>query len=153
MVIKKSRLHRNLHQDMSQRDKLPVSRISHDHHHGLVMSQRILDAVDNESADFSALAAQIIQFFDDYMVPHFAMEENILFPAIERERGKLAVVKKLIAEHHDMRMRVTRLRIASLEFKAADFRQFSQILERHIRKEEKILSGNTQRTDRSRRTR
>ena len=144
MVIKKSRLHRDLHQDMSQRDKIPVSRISHDHHHGLVMSQRILDAVDNESTDFSALAAQIIQFFDDYMVPHFAAEENTLFPAIEHELGTSAVVKELIAEHHAMRMQVTRFRVPELEIGRREIEEFARNLERHIFKEERLFSSVSQ---------
>jgi hemerythrin-like domain-containing protein len=144
MVIKKSRLNRSLNQDMSQRDKIPVSRISHDHQHGLVMSQRILDAVGKESTDFSALAAQIIQFFDDYMVPHFATEENDLFSAIEEELGPLAAVKELVAEHHAMRMQVTRFRVPGLEIGSREIEEFARNLERHIFKEESLFSSISQ---------
>lgn len=144
MVIKRSRYHRNLNQDMSQSDKIPVSRISHDHHHGLVMSHRILDAVEKESTDFSALAVQIVQFFDDYMVPHFAAEENTLFPAIEYELGSLAMVKELVAEHHAMRMQVTRFRVQGLEIGRREIEEFARNLERHIFKEERLFSGVSQ---------
>lgn len=151
MVIKKNRWHRSLHQDMSQRDKIPVSRISHDHHHGLVMSQRILDAVDNESTDFSALVAQIIQFFDDYMVPHFATEENDLFSAIEQELGPLVAVEELVAEHHAMRMQVTRFRVPGLEIGRREIEEFARNLERHIFKEERLFfSVSQQAKDKSR---
>ncbi|MEK6566209.1 MAG: hemerythrin domain-containing protein [Bacteroidota bacterium] len=132
---------------MSQRDKIPVSRISHDHHHGLVMSRRILDAVDNESTDFSVLAAQITQFFDDYMVPHFATEENDLFSAIEQELGPLAAVKELVAEHHTMRMQVTRFRVPGLEIGRREIEEFALNLERHIFKEERLFSSVSQQSE------
>jgi len=108
------------------------------------MSRRILDAVDSESTDFSALAAQIIQFFDDYMVPHFATEENDLFSAIEQELGPLAAVRELVAEHHAMRMQVTRFRVPGLEVGRREVEEFARNLERHIFKEERLFSSVSQ---------
>lgn len=132
-------------QDRPHRDRISVSRISHDHHHGLVMSRRILEAVKNESADFSALAGQVVQFFDDYMVPHFVAEENDLFPAIEHELGELDLVRDLVAEHHAMRMQVTRFRVPGLEIGKHEVEEFARSLERHIVKEEKLTSSASRR--------
>ncbi|MBF8249301.1 MAG: Hemerythrin domain-containing protein [Bacteroidetes bacterium] len=141
MAIKKGWFHPNLHEDMPQIDKIPVSKISRDHQHGLVMSRRILDAIDKENTDFSALASQIVQFFDDYMVPHFAEEENTFFPAIEHELDTLGLVKELLEEHHVMRVQVTRFRVPGLEIGKREIEEFARNLERHIFKEEELFSS------------
>lgn len=108
--------------------------LSHQHHNGLalaVLVSRALDA-DPSEANVRAQAARIVERFDIEMVNHFAMEEELLFPAL----GGHPMVVQLIAEHRCMEEMAADLRIAASREKIT---AFLDLLRAHIRREENEL--------------
>ena len=61
--------------------------------------------------------------------------------------GPLAAVKELVAEHHTMRMQVTRFRVPGLEIGRREIEEFALNLERHIFKEERLFSSVSQQSE------
>lgn len=116
--------------------------LSHHHHYGLVMSHRLEQELPKQRADpqaVAALAGEVVGFFDRDLLPHFAAEEEALFPAMEQHLGKLAVIDELLQEHHRMRSLVDQLRQSEPGTQADTLQAFGELLRDHIRKEERVL--------------
>jgi hemerythrin-like domain-containing protein len=116
--------------------------LSHQHHHGLFVSLRLeqkLPEARRDSAAMAALARAILTFFDRDLVPHFAAEEQTLFPVMEQYVGKLALIEELLEEHRQLRALVDRLRQSDPEAQAETLQTFGELLRDHIRKEERQL--------------
>ena len=78
--------------------------LSRDHHHGLVMAQRlILGRSTNPRADWpddrAQQAARLIDFFETDLRAHFEAEEAHVFPAAARDLG-VKSREKLINSRH-----------------------------------------------------
>jgi hemerythrin-like domain-containing protein len=118
--------------------------LSHQHHNGLalcVLTERSL----REDASQENVARQCRRAVDRYeieLVNHFALEEQILFPAIGRELGDSSLVTELIGEHRRMERLVDRLR-AQRDRETLD--ELILLLRAHIRKEENELFEDVQR--------
>lgn len=116
--------------------------LSHQHHHGLVMSRQLRQQPADEangSPATVALAHELIDFFQHELVPHFAAEEEVLFPAMEQQMGSLFIVDQLQREHQQMAAIIERLKRSTTAASAALLRRFGELLHEHIRKEERIL--------------
>lgn len=116
--------------------------LSHQHHHGLVMSRRLRQQPEddpNRSAATAALARELIEFFDHDLTPHFAAEEEALFPAMEEQLGSLLIIDQLRREHQQMAAIIERLRRARATASSALLHRFGELLHDHIRKEERVL--------------
>ena len=114
------------------RDKSLIP-LSHQHHNGLalcVLTER--DLRSDSSAEAVARQAQrIIDRFEIELVNHFAVEEEILFPACPSP-----LVDELIEEHREMERIVEQLRTQS----TLDLvRKFVGVIRGHIRREENDL--------------
>ncbi|MGH9659240.1 MAG: hemerythrin domain-containing protein [Bryobacteraceae bacterium] len=112
--------------------------LSHQHHNALalcVMTERELRQ-DSSEAAVRRLAQRAVDRFDIELVNHFEIEEGDLFPAIDRELGRLAIVGELIAEHRQIEGLIARLRTGP---SAALLVEFTSLLRRHIRREENEL--------------
>jgi hemerythrin-like domain-containing protein len=116
--------------------------LSHQHHHGLVMSLRLRQERPAGLSDPAAtvtLSHDLIDFFDRDLAPHFAAEEEALFPAMERHLGKLAIIEELRQEHQQMIVMIEQMRQSSAQSSPASLWEFGDLLHDHIGKEERIL--------------
>ncbi len=113
--------------------------LSHGHHHGLVMSLRVRRELARAASDaetLGQLARALISFFESDLVPHFAAEEEGLFPIMEENLGRLELLEELRKEHERFRAWIEELRNSA---SAETLRAFGVLLHDHIRKEERIL--------------
>ena len=112
--------------------------LSHQHHNGLalcVLTDRSLQA-DDSPDNAARLAARALDRYDLEIANHFAVEEEVVFPLIERELGEYPILDELIAEHRHVERVVEQLRLAP---EAATLRELTSVLRSHIRREESDL--------------
>ena len=119
--------------------------LSRDHHHGLVMAQRlILGRSTNPRADWPAdpaqQAARLVEFFETDLRPHFEIEEAHVFPAAARDLDDGdSRTRALVAEHETMRRMVRDLVDDPTSRLRPRLTAFGELLEAHIHTEERIL--------------
>jgi len=112
--------------------------LSQQHHNGLalcVLAERAL-AGDRSEAAISLLARRVIDFYEIELMNHFGIEEQVLFPMIEREIGSMRIIGELIADHRSLEKLVDQLRSAP---SAAGIESLCGLLRAHIRREENEL--------------
>ena len=112
--------------------------LSQQHHNGLalcVLTDRSLQA-DDSPDNAARLAARALDRYDLEIANHFAVEEEVVFPLIERELGEYPILDELIAEHRHVERVVDQLRLAP---EAATLRELTSVLRSHIRREESDL--------------
>src|SRR5512140_81727 len=115
--------------------------LSHQHHNGLalcVMTRRSL-AEDTSAENLARLARRVVDRYELELVNHFEIEEQVLFPAC----GSMPLIADLIADHRALEGMVARLRTES---SPALLEEFCELLSSHIRREEKELFVEIQRT-------
>jgi len=118
---------------------IPLSR---EHHYGLMLCMRIhrgLPVHGNDESWVSAKAEQAVRFFDSDLIPHFKAEEEVLFPAMQGFSSSSDLISELLAEHRRLEHLVERLRQPDEALLAEVLREFADLLESHIRKEERQL--------------
>ena len=111
--------------------------LSHQHHNGLamcVLTRRSLGA-DASPMNVAQLARRAVDRYELELANHFEIEEQILFPAIERA-GSHALLADLIAEHRELEGMVAQLRSAPT---GAVLESLCALLTEHIRREENEL--------------
>ena len=119
--------------------------LSRDHHHGLVMAQRlILGRSTNPRADWPADRAQqavrLVEFFESDLRPHFDVEEAHVFPTAARHlRDGAGRTRALIAEHETMRAMIRDLAADPTSRLDERLTAFGELLEAHIHQEERVL--------------
>jgi hemerythrin-like domain-containing protein len=91
---------------------------------------------DASPANVARLARRAIDRYELELVNHFEIEEQILFPAIEKALGKLSLVASLVAEHRQVEDLIAQLRTAPHE---ALLERLCGLLTAHIRREESDL--------------
>jgi hemerythrin-like domain-containing protein len=117
--------------------------LSHDHHHGLALALRCRKQALGQikpmgAAGLRKRAAEVVAFYDSNLRAHFRAEEEALFPQlgilIPQSRE---LMESLSGEHEQMRRAIEQIKtgagLAKLIFDLGD------LLERHIRKEEREL--------------
>jgi hemerythrin-like domain-containing protein len=115
--------------------------LSHQHHNGLalcVLTRRSL-AADSSKENVARLAKRAIDRFEIELINHFQIEEQVLFPAC----GPMPIIAELLREHRAMEALVERLRT---DPSAEVLEEFCELLSSHIRREEKDLFEEVQRT-------
>src|SRR4051812_8411611 len=117
--------------------------LSQEHHHGLALALRCrkqsLGQLKPMGAEgLRARAKEFRDFFSTNLIRHFRAEEEIIFPLLNGgtpEAGSM--IQELLADHERIRSTETALGsetgLAKLLFDAGD------LLERHIRREEREL--------------
>jgi hemerythrin-like domain-containing protein len=108
--------------------------LSHDHHHGLVRVFETRQALRcGEGLERQALLT--CEFYERHLVPHFRAEEEVLIPVL-RETGALdeAALQRLLDEHHALAHLA-----GELAANAEPLLRFADLLERHIRTEEREI--------------
>jgi len=117
--------------------------LSQQHHNGLalcVLTERALRG-DRAAATINRLATQAIDRYEVELTNHFAIEEQLLFPLIERELGNMPILDELIADHREIERMIGQLRTAP---SAELLERFCDLLRRHIRREENELFQDAQ---------
>jgi iron-sulfur cluster repair protein YtfE (RIC family) len=117
--------------------------LSHDHHHGLALALRCRKQALGQlqpmgAAGLRERAKEVVDFYQSNLMVHFRAEEEALFPLIRTAMpASAALLDQLLVEHAEMRQAIARLDgvngLAKLIFDLGD------LLERHIRKEEREL--------------
>jgi iron-sulfur cluster repair protein YtfE (RIC family) len=117
--------------------------LSHDHHHGLALALRCRKQALGQIKPMGApglheRAAEVLAFYDSNLIAHFRAEEEILFPSLRSVAMESApMIDDLVREHEQIRQAMVELKagagLAKLIF------DFGDLLERHIRREEREL--------------
>lgn len=116
--------------------------LSHDHHHGLVEARRLHKAADGGPEPRRSSAAGFLRFYSSETIRHFREEEEELFPMLVDEpdpAGQLLI--RALLEHqrlHALADRLDRV-LAAADPDPALMRELGELLERHIRFEERTL--------------
>ena len=109
--------------------------LSEDHHHGLVLARKAMKAGGGEEW-FSAsdVWAEVEAKFKTELEPHFQIEESLIGTTLET-LGESQLARKLFDEHEALR----EFLIPGGGRTPADLRRFGELLEKHIRFEEREL--------------
>jgi quercetin dioxygenase-like cupin family protein/hemerythrin len=113
--------------------------LSHDHHHALVEARRLRRAADG--AEPRGAASAFLRFFSTETVQHFREEEELLFPlAVGFDEARAPLVRALL-EHQRLHALVGELDacLADDEPVADVMRELGELLDAHIRHEERVL--------------
>lgn len=117
--------------------------LSHDHHHGLALALRCRKQALGQlkpmgAAGLRERATEFIEFYRSNLAAHFRAEEEALFPAMRAALPDIgSFLDELARDHRALCQAVAQLEagagLAKLIFDLGD------LLERHIRKEEREL--------------
>jgi iron-sulfur cluster repair protein YtfE (RIC family) len=117
--------------------------LSYDHHHGLALALRCRKQALGQikpmgAAGLRERANEVLSFYASNLVAHFRAEEEVVFPLIgSTAPGSSTIINELVRDHEQIREAVAQLEngigLAKLIFDLGD------LLERHIRKEEREL--------------
>ena len=117
--------------------------LSQDHHHGLALALRCRKQALGQvkpmgSEGLRERAKEFLDFYASNLVPHFKAEEEVLFPLLRSTvPGSEEIIDELIQNHAEIHRAIPQLQeginLAKLIFDLGD------LLERHIRKEEREL--------------
>jgi hemerythrin-like domain-containing protein len=116
--------------------------LSHDHHHALVLCLRIHRGLEGQSEDeawLKSTAEGAIRFYESDLTPHFKVEEEVWFPAMQSFPKAPAFIEELLSEHRALERFIERLRRPNDQGLEETLRQFADLLKAHIRKEENSL--------------
>lgn len=129
---------------MAKRHPALIS-LSHDHHHTLALALRLRQgdkALLNDGwvHDRQEQAARVLAFFAGELRPHFAAEEEALFPVLERHGpASQSLIPGLVRDHREIERLVGLLPDASDGALDELLVELGTILEKHIRTEEREL--------------
>ena len=116
--------------------------LSRDHHRGLLLAARLQQGkkalLKLWSHDQKWQAEYVVRFFDDELKEHFRLEETFVFPVADSYLPEdRSMIKQLRAEHDEMRKTIDTLRGAGGKKPDLTLRRFGELLEKHIRSEER----------------
>lgn len=117
-----------------KRDKV-IQPFSRDHHHSLLLCWKIKTGI-AKGISFERIKAYCDWFFVTHIHPHFAIEEEHLFPVLGNDHK---LVKKALAEHR----RLTRLFEDNSQLEKS-ISLIEEELASHVRFEERVLFNKIQ---------
>jgi len=109
--------------------------LARQHQNGLALCVLIDRAFESEAPaeTVARLTALTIDRFDMEISNHFEVEEELVFPTVEKELGGHPLLAEFTSEHRRFEQIIDQLRNApSVEL----LKEFSALLRRHIRREE-----------------
>jgi hemerythrin-like domain-containing protein len=118
--------------------------LSQDHYQGLLLAQQIRTTdrvmIAGWSSDPKEQARFVAAFFRDHLVNHFEAEEKSLFPLIlQYVPSAEDRITELQREHRQLKDFAERFGNSTAEEPERHLQQFSELLDAHIRKEERDL--------------
>ena len=115
--------------------------LSHDHHHGLLLAQLIKkDAPEYEHLPktLESKKEYTLKFYKSDLIKHFSDEEKILFPVVKgRDSNVDEQIVEIISEHRKIEDLIKKISEQNASEELLD--ELGNILEQHIRKEERKL--------------
>jgi iron-sulfur cluster repair protein YtfE (RIC family) len=115
--------------------------ISHDHYHGLQLAQLIkknAPKLKNLPDDLEGKKNYTINFYENDLLHHFYLEENIILPAVKGKNKEIdKLFDEIIFEHKEIEKLVESLKETFNIEKKLD--KLGTLLQSHIRKEERVL--------------
>jgi hemerythrin-like domain-containing protein len=104
--------------------------LSREHHDGLVFALRLQKGV-AKRADLQSMEEYATWFWKNHLLSHFQLEEERLFPML---KGEYELVREAIVQHQDLKG------LFQIQQKThADFKRIYELLQKHIRLEEREL--------------
>lgn len=115
--------------------------LSHQHQHGLALCVLIDRGLKKDSSrenvdKLSKMAGEMAQL---ELFSHFQVEEQVLFPAVRPLIENAALIDELIAQHREMERMLELLAAEEGETRKHKLIAFGNLLNRHIRSEERQL--------------
>jgi hemerythrin-like domain-containing protein len=108
--------------------------LSDDHHQALVLARRATQAAAGDAREREQVWDEIVRRFQHELAPHFAIEEQVLLPALESgDHGALA--RRTREEHDTLRQLID----DSDGPLAHRLTRFGEALHAHVRFEERLL--------------
>jgi len=117
--------------------------LSHDHHQALLVALRLKKGGpssprDSWPADPAGQRKALSEFAERELLPHFILEEELLFPPCLSSGGDLGkAATDLESDHRTMRSLLAKMATAASGDLPALLSDFGNLLEVHIRKEER----------------
>jgi hypothetical protein len=109
--------------------------LSEDHHHSLALARKARRAALGEAGLLAGdVWSEVEVHVHDELVPHFLVEETLIAPGLDAA-GETALTKRLFEDHRALRECVRPGNAKSL----AALGRFGELLENHIRFEERVL--------------
>lgn len=109
--------------------------LSEDHHYALVVARRAIRAGNREGTrSAQEVWAEVLERFEHDLAPHFAIEEQLILPALEA-KGEVALAQRTRSEHTQLRA----LAAEETESIEARLSLFGAALRDHVRFEERVL--------------
>lgn len=107
--------------------------LSHDHQHTLVRARELRGAATGDEPARREAATRFLAHFALHVVRHFREEEELVFPLLPLQPPEL---ERVLVQHQRIRALARRLRD---EPAAATLAELGELLEEHIRLEERIV--------------
>ncbi|MBR9845633.1 MAG: hemerythrin domain-containing protein [Algicola sp.] len=104
--------------------------LSREHHQGLLLSWKIRTGF-KKNIEPERIKTYANWFFENHLIPHFEIEETLIFPILEPEHE---LIKRALAEHRRLKRLFT-----ETENDTKTLIKIEEELEQHIRFEERIL--------------
>ncbi len=128
---------------MAQRHRSLVP-LARDHYEGLLLVQQLRESDRNMMVGWPSTTADrarfVARFYDEHLKEHFEVEEKALFPVVaENVDQARRVVTELLGEHRLIEHSIGRFRSAIEPQSADSLLKFADLLENHIRKEDRVL--------------
>jgi quercetin dioxygenase-like cupin family protein len=123
--------------------------LSHDHHHALVHARRLARAADADESDRLDAVAAFLAFYAAETIEHFREEEERLFPLlVDQGDDANELLLRALLEHQRIHALVRSLREAADNRSpdAAVMRELGELLDAHVRLEERELFPLLERT-------
>lgn len=108
--------------------------LSREHHPALKLAKRAQRLAGGPAEAQAAFMTEAVQLFRREMEPHFVAEETDLLPRLEAG-GFVSLVRRTEAEHAEIRRLIAHL----ADGDAASLKAFGDLLEAHVRFEEREL--------------
>ncbi len=103
---------------------------SREHHFGLLLGWKIKTGL-NKNIDPNRILTYVNWFWKNHLIPHFEEEERLLFPLLHESNP---LRKKALEQHEEIYTKVI-----NLQAEASSLLAFKDLLDAHIRFEEREL--------------
>ena len=110
--------------------------LSWEHHFGLVVAFRLQQGLKNGAAT-TVMKKYILHIWEHALRHHFRQEEDVINPALKKSHEGKKVIQQMMDEHQTFRDLIMQIKTGKV--KTDQIKIFADILNRHIRFEERQL--------------
>lgn len=111
-----------------------IQPISREHHHGLLLCWKIKEGL-KRNIELARIKKYADWFFKNHLIPHFEIEEKSIYTFLDNENEW---IKNAIADHRKLSA------LFEAEVSEDNLKQIVELLQTHIRFEERILFNEIQ---------